>query len=59
MKHLAEENPTNACQLTLNAVTNNHYMDDSLLAACLLKDLQVVAEEGIALFNSWGFKLSK
>ena len=59
MKRLAEENPTNACQLTLNAVTNNRYMDDLLLAACSLKDLQVVAEEGIALFNSRGFKLSK
>ena len=34
-------------------------MDDLLLAACSLKDLQVVAEEGIALFNSRGFKLSK
>ena len=58
MKRLAEENPTNACQLTLNAVTNNRYMDD-LLAARSLKDLQVVAEEGIALFSSRGFKLSK
>ena len=37
MKRLAEENPTNACQLTLNAVTNNRYMDDLLLAACSLK----------------------
>ena len=34
-------------------------MDDLLLAACSLKDLQVVAEEGIALFNIRGFKLSK
>ena len=59
MKRLAEENPTNACQLTLNAVTNNRCMNDLLLAACSLKDLQVVAEEGIALFNSRGFKLSK
>ena len=59
MKRLAEENPTNACQLTLNAVTNNRYMDDLLLAACSLKDLQVVAEERITLFNSRGFKLSK
>ena len=59
MKRLAEENPTNACQLTLNAVTNNRYMDDLSLAACSLKDLHVVAEEGIALFNSRGFKLSK
>ena len=37
MKRLAEENPNNACQLTVNAVTNNRYMDDSLLAACSLK----------------------
>ena len=59
MKHLAEKNPTNACQLTLNAVINNRYMDDLSLAACSLKDLQVVAEEGIALFHSRGFKLSK
>ena len=54
MKRLAEENPTNACQLTLNAVTNNRYMDDLLSAAGSLKDLQVVAEEGISLFNSRG-----
>ena len=34
-------------------------MDDLLLAVCSLNDLQVVAKERIALFNSRGFKLSK
>ena len=33
LNHLVTENPTNACQVTLDAVKKNRYMDDVLLAS--------------------------
>ena len=50
IKRLIEENPTNAGQLTLEAVKNNRYMDDIL---------QAIASEAVDLFGSRGFKLRK
>ena len=37
IKRLVEENPTNAGHLTLEAVKNNRYMDDILLACTSFK----------------------
>ena len=59
IKRLVEENPTNASQLTLQAVENNRYMDDILLACTSFNELQAIASEVVDLFRSRGFKLRK
>ena len=59
LDRLVEENPTNASKLTLNAIENNRYMDDILLASDSLSDLEIVAKESIDLMESRGFKLRK
>ena len=59
LNHLVTENPTNACQVTLDAVKRNRYMDDVLLASNKLVDLETFAGEGCRLFESRGFKLCK
>ena len=59
LQRLAHENPSNASQITLNAVLNNRYMDDLLLASDTLLDLETVVEEGLKLFESRKFKLRK
>ena len=45
IKRLIDENPTNACEATLQAVLNNRYMDDMLFASSSFKDLRVIASE--------------
>ena len=57
LNRLVEEKPTNASKLTLNAIENNRYMDDILLASDSLSDLEIVAKESIDLMESRGFKL--
>ena len=59
LNRLIEENPSNASKLTLNAIENNRYMDDILLASDSLSDLEIVAKESIDLMESCGFKLRK
>ena len=59
MERLVNENPTNAGQLTLSAIANNRYMDDLLLTADLLNDLETVSRQSALLFRSRGFKLRK
>ena len=59
LDRLVEENPSNASKLTLNAIENNRYMDDILLASDSLSDLEIVAKESIDLMESRGFKLRK
>ena len=59
LNRLVEENPTNASKLTLNAIENNRYMDDILLASDSLSDLEIVAKESIDVMESRGFKLRK
>ena len=59
LQRLAHENPSNASQITLNAVLNNRYMDDVLLASDTLLDLETIVEEGLKLFESRKFKLRK
>ena len=59
IKRLVEENCTNANQLTLDAITNNRYMDDMLIASTSLESLRVIVSEGIELFASRGFRLRK
>ena len=59
LNRLVEENPTNATKLTLNAIENNCYMDDILLASDSLSDLDIIAKESIDLMESRGFKLRK
>ena len=59
IKPLKEENPTNAGQLTLEAVKNNRYMDDILLACTSFNELQAIASEAVDAFRSRGFKLRK
>ena len=56
---LVNENPTNACQLTLSAVERNSYMDDFLLSSDSLDDFEKVSQESMLLFASRGFKLRK
>ena len=58
-KRLVAENPTGASQITLNAVTQNRYMDDLLLAGDTLLAAETFAGEGLELFQSRGFKLRK
>ena len=58
-KRLVAENPTCASQMTLNAVTQNRYMDDLLFAGDTLLAAETFAREGIELFQSRGFKLRK
>ena len=59
LNRLVEENPTNASKLTLNAIENNRYIDDILLASDSLSDLEIVAKESIDLMESCGFGFLK
>ena len=59
LNRLAADNPTNASMVTLNAITQNRYMDDLLFAGDTLSDVETFAREGIELFESRGFKLRK
>ena len=60
LNRLAADNPTHAASmLTLNAITQNRYMDDLLFAGDTLSDVETFAREGIELFESRGFKLRK
>ena len=59
IKTIVAENPTGASYMTLNAVEDNRYMDDMLLACDSLADLKTVASESRALFASRGFALRK
>ena len=59
IKTIVAENPTGASYMTLNAVEDNRYMDDMLLACDSLTDLKTVASESRALFASRGFALRK
>ena len=56
---LVTDNPTHARMVTLNATTQNMYMDDLLFAGDTLSDVETFAKEGIELFESRGFKLRK
>ena len=57
LNRLVENNPTYASKLTLNAIENNRYMDDILLACD--SDLEIVAKEIRDLMERHGFKLRK
>ena len=57
LNRLVEENPTNASEFALNAIENNRYVDDILLASDSLSDLEIIAKESIDLMESRGFKL--
>ena len=59
IKQLISDNPTRACERTLNAINENRYMDDVLFACDSLSDLETVSRESIALFQSRGFRLRK
>ena len=59
LNRLAADNPTHASIVTLNAITQNRYMDDLLFAGDTLSDVETFAREGIELFESRGFKLRK
>ena len=59
LNRLAADNPTHASMVTLNAITQNRYMDDLLFAGGTLSDVETFAREGIELFESRGFKLRK
>ena len=59
LNRLVEENSTNASKLTSNAIENNCYMDNILLASDSLSDLEIVAKESIDLMESSGIKLHK
>ena len=59
LNRLAADNPTHASMVTLNAITQNRYMDDWLFAGDTLSDVETFAREGIELFESRGFKLRK
>ena len=56
---VVSENPTGASSMTLNAIENNRYMDDMLLACDTLSDLEIIAGESRELFSSRGFTLRK
>ena len=47
INRLVNENPTNASQLILNALTNYRYMDDMLMSCNSLSDLQTIALEEV------------
>ena len=54
LNHLVTENPTNACQVTLDAVKRNRYMDDVLLASNKLVDLETFCWRRVQLIRkSW------
>ena len=59
LNRLVADDPTHASMVTLNAITQNRYMDDLLLAGDTLSDVETFAREGIELFESRGFKLRK
>ena len=43
IKRLINENPSDACEATLQAELNNRYMDDMLFASSSFEDLRVIA----------------
>ena len=45
--------------MALQAVENNRYMDDILLACTSFNERQTIASEAVDLFRSRGFKLRK
>ena len=59
IKRLIKENPTNAGQLTLEAVKYNQYMDNISLTCTSCNELQAIASEAVDLFRSRGFRLRK
>ena len=59
LNRLAADNPTHASMVTLNAITQNRYMDDFLVAGDTLADVETFARKRIELFESRGFKLRK
>ena len=59
IKTLISENPTSASDVTLNVVDKNCYKDDVLYSNDSLSELEKVARESTALFNSRRFKLRK
>ena len=59
IKTLISENPTSASDVTLSVVDKNRYMDDVLYSNDSLSELEKVARESTALFNSRRFKLRK
>ena len=50
LHRLAADNPTHASMVTLNAITQNRYMDDLLFAGDNLSDVEIFARKGIELF---------
>ena len=59
-KKLVEENVTGACDLTLQNILHNMYMDDFIFSVDCLEDAQKIADEAItSLFRNCGFKLVK
>ena len=59
LNRLAADNPTHASMVTLNAITQNIYMDDLLFAGDTLSNVETFARKGIEVFESRGFKLRK
>ena len=59
IKTLISENPTSANDVTLSVVDKNCYMDDVLYSNDSLSELEKVARESTALFDSRGLILRK
>ena len=55
IQRLVDENPTNASRLTLEAIENDQYMDDLLINAKSLANIEVISRESKSLFESRGF----
>ena len=56
---MIDENPTNASRLTLKATKNNRYINDLLITAESLVDIEVISQESKSLFKSRRFRLLK
>ena len=57
IQRLNDKNSINASRLTLEAIENNRYMDDLLIAAEFLADIEVISQEFKSLCESRGFRL--
>ena len=59
IRKAADENPTNASNLTTETIRRCMYMDDLLFSSHSIEEAQLIADESIKLFDSRGFKLVK
>ena len=54
---MIDENPTNASRLTFEVIENNRYVDNLLITAEFLADIEVISRESKSLFESRSFGL--